>query len=152
MGDAALCLISTVLTTRTALSPSRWGWDKSSRVRVCAGASVYTYCGGMSQCNTVAIHIICVVELLMPFCICKHMQYVSVITLHGFCLFFLHTFALYLLFLVVCMDVCAQRAGWDDGCLSMKVGEKARFTLSADKAYGKSGFPAWGYPFITLLI
>lgn len=41
--------------------------------------------------------------------------------------------------------------GWDVGCLSMKLGEKAQFTLSADKAYGKSGFPAWGYPFNIVL-
>ncbi|CAI8019386.1 Peptidyl-prolyl cis-trans isomerase FKBP12 [Geodia barretti] len=36
--------------------------------------------------------------------------------------------------------------GWDDGCLTMKVGEGARFSLSAEKAYGSSGFPAWGIP------
>ena len=29
----------------------------------------------------------------------------------------------------------------------MKIGEGARFSLSAEKAYGSSGFPAWGYPF-----
>ncbi|XP_064652005.1 uncharacterized protein LOC135502797 [Lineus longissimus] len=34
--------------------------------------------------------------------------------------------------------------GWDVGCLTMKVGEKAVLTVRGDKGYGKSGFPAWG--------
>ena len=31
----------------------------------------------------------------------------------------------------------------------MKKGEKAIFVLQSHKAYGPSGFPAWGYPFLT---
>ncbi|CAB3994427.1 peptidyl-prolyl cis-trans isomerase FKBP12-like [Paramuricea clavata] len=41
--------------------------------------------------------------------------------------------------------------GWDEGCLTMKKGERARFVLQAHKAYGSGGFPAWGYPFYTTL-
>jgi len=33
--------------------------------------------------------------------------------------------------------------GWDEGCLTMKKGERARFTLAPHKAYGEKGFPAW---------
>ena len=36
--------------------------------------------------------------------------------------------------------------GWDEGILTMKVGESARFKLSADYAYGAYGFPSWGIP------
>lgn len=34
--------------------------------------------------------------------------------------------------------------GWDEGVASMKLGERARFTLSPSYAYGAGGFPAWG--------
>ena len=34
--------------------------------------------------------------------------------------------------------------GWDEGMLTMKLGEKAILKCSADYAYGESGFPAWG--------
>ncbi|XP_046856506.1 peptidyl-prolyl cis-trans isomerase FKBP12-like [Xenia sp. Carnegie-2017] len=37
-------------------------------------------------------------------------------------------------------------AGWDEGCLTMKEGEKARLVLQAHKAYGTTGFPAWNIP------
>jgi len=37
-------------------------------------------------------------------------------------------------------------AGWDEGCLTMRVGEKARLTIAGHKGYGPQGFPAWGYP------
>ena len=35
--------------------------------------------------------------------------------------------------------------GWDEGMLTMKLGEKAILKCSADYAYGESGFPAWGF-------
>jgi len=34
--------------------------------------------------------------------------------------------------------------GWDEGVLSMSVGEIARLTCTPDYAYGAGGFPAWG--------
>ena len=34
--------------------------------------------------------------------------------------------------------------GWDVGCLTMQLGESARLVCRGDKAYGASGFPAWG--------
>lgn len=36
--------------------------------------------------------------------------------------------------------------GWDEGCLTMKVGEEAKLHLRSDYAYGATGFPAWGIP------
>ncbi len=36
--------------------------------------------------------------------------------------------------------------GWDEGFLSMKIGEQARLTMTGDYAYGPKGFPAWGIP------
>lgn len=37
-------------------------------------------------------------------------------------------------------------AGWDEGCLTMNVGEIARITIAGYKGYGARGFPAWGIP------
>ncbi|CEM25102.1 unnamed protein product [Vitrella brassicaformis CCMP3155] len=37
-------------------------------------------------------------------------------------------------------------AGWDQGVLGMKVGEKANIMIPANMGYGSSGFPAWGIP------
>ncbi|GBG74619.1 hypothetical protein CBR_g19026 [Chara braunii] len=34
--------------------------------------------------------------------------------------------------------------GWDEGVVTMKVGEVARLTCSPDYGYGVRGFPAWG--------
>ncbi|KAJ1428412.1 hypothetical protein B484DRAFT_329507 [Ochromonadaceae sp. CCMP2298] len=34
--------------------------------------------------------------------------------------------------------------GWDEGVLTMAVGEIARITCTPEYAYGASGFPAWG--------
>merc|ERR1712000_436504 len=34
--------------------------------------------------------------------------------------------------------------GWDEGVLSMKLGESARLECSPDYAYGPAGFEAWG--------
>ena len=34
--------------------------------------------------------------------------------------------------------------GWDEGCMTMKVGEVATLTITGDYAYGAHGFPAWG--------
>jgi len=34
--------------------------------------------------------------------------------------------------------------GWDEGCLQMSLGEKAKLTCTGDYAYGSAGFPAWG--------
>ncbi|XP_047082619.1 peptidyl-prolyl cis-trans isomerase FKBP12-like [Lolium rigidum] len=34
--------------------------------------------------------------------------------------------------------------GWDEGVLSMQLGEVARLTCTPDYAYGAGGFPAWG--------
>ncbi len=35
---------------------------------------------------------------------------------------------------------------WDEGCLTMSVGESARITATHEVAYGAAGFPAWGIP------
>lgn len=34
--------------------------------------------------------------------------------------------------------------GWDEGVMTMQVGEVARIQCTPDYAYGASGFPAWG--------
>ncbi|CAM9887856.1 unnamed protein product [Chrysoparadoxa australica] len=34
--------------------------------------------------------------------------------------------------------------GWDEGVMSMHLGEKAMLECSPDYAYGADGFPAWG--------
>ncbi|VFQ68433.1 unnamed protein product [Cuscuta campestris] len=34
--------------------------------------------------------------------------------------------------------------GWDEGVLTMQVGEVARLTCTPDYGYGAGGFPAWG--------
>eukprot|EP00727_Mastigamoeba_balamuthi_P001165 m51a1_g11045 putative peptidyl-prolyl isomerase fkbp12 (113) ;mRNA; r:455655-456231 len=34
--------------------------------------------------------------------------------------------------------------GWDEGVLTMQLGEVARITCTPDYAYGAGGFPAWG--------
>uniref|UniRef100_A0A0F7H0J6 peptidylprolyl isomerase n=1 Tax=Cypripedium formosanum TaxID=53042 RepID=A0A0F7H0J6_9ASPA len=34
--------------------------------------------------------------------------------------------------------------GWDEGVMSMQVGEVARLRCSPDYAYGADGFPTWG--------
>lgn len=34
--------------------------------------------------------------------------------------------------------------GWDEGVLTMELGEIARIHCSPDYAYGSGGFPAWG--------
>jgi len=34
--------------------------------------------------------------------------------------------------------------GWDEGVMTMQVGEVARIQGTLDYAYGASGFPAWG--------
>lgn len=34
--------------------------------------------------------------------------------------------------------------GWDEGVMTMKLGEVARITCTPDYAYGAAGFPAWG--------
>jgi peptidylprolyl isomerase len=34
--------------------------------------------------------------------------------------------------------------GWDEGVLSMSVGEIAKLECTPDYAYGAGGFPAWG--------
>eukprot|EP01113_Clastostelium_recurvatum_P013424 TRINITY_DN1709_c0_g2_i1.p1 TRINITY_DN1709_c0_g2~~TRINITY_DN1709_c0_g2_i1.p1 ORF type:complete len:120 (-),score=24.12 TRINITY_DN1709_c0_g2_i1:96-428(-) len=36
--------------------------------------------------------------------------------------------------------------GWDEGFMSMQLGESARLTMTGDYAYGAQGFPAWGIP------
>jgi len=36
--------------------------------------------------------------------------------------------------------------GWDQGCLTMQLGERAKITCTPDFAYGAGGFPAWGIP------
>ena len=41
---------------------------------------------------------------------------------------------------------------WDEGVLSMQLGEKSRITCTPDYGYGAGGFPAWGImPNSTLL-
>jgi len=34
--------------------------------------------------------------------------------------------------------------GWDEGFMSMKLGEEATLTMTGDYAYGEGGFKAWG--------
>jgi peptidylprolyl isomerase len=34
--------------------------------------------------------------------------------------------------------------GWDEGVLTMKIGEISQITCTPDYAYGAGGFPAWG--------
>ncbi len=34
--------------------------------------------------------------------------------------------------------------GWDEGVMTMKLGEVARIHCTPDYAYGSGGFPAWG--------
>ncbi|XP_064389395.1 uncharacterized protein LOC135337391 [Halichondria panicea] len=34
--------------------------------------------------------------------------------------------------------------GWDEGCMTMKLGEVAKITIAGHKGYGANGFPAWG--------
>eukprot|EP01105_Mastigella_eilhardi_P019461 TRINITY_DN4579_c0_g1_i2.p1 TRINITY_DN4579_c0_g1~~TRINITY_DN4579_c0_g1_i2.p1 ORF type:complete len:130 (+),score=31.07 TRINITY_DN4579_c0_g1_i2:54-392(+) len=34
--------------------------------------------------------------------------------------------------------------GWDEGVMSMQLGEVARLTCTPDYGYGAGGFPAWG--------
>ncbi|XP_065889357.1 uncharacterized protein [Dysidea avara] len=36
--------------------------------------------------------------------------------------------------------------GWDQGCLTMKLGEIAKLTIPGALGYGAGGFPAWGIP------
>ena len=49
---------------------------------------------------------------------------------------------------LLCYGVCCSLSvGWDEGCLSMQLGEVASLTIVSEKGYGKGGFPAWGYPF-----
>ena len=37
-------------------------------------------------------------------------------------------------------------AGWDQGCLGMRVGEVRRLTIPAKEGYGEKGLEAWGIP------
>ena len=48
----------------------------------------------------------------------------------------------------VVMSVFSSTSGWDNGCLTMQEGEKARLTIDSELGYGSNGFPSWGYPFI----
>ncbi|MDB6020705.1 MAG: peptidylprolyl isomerase [Pedosphaera sp.] len=41
--------------------------------------------------------------------------------------------------------------GWDEGVASLKVGDKARFTIPPDKAYGPDGYPGAIPPNATLI-
>ena len=36
--------------------------------------------------------------------------------------------------------------GWDEGMITLSVGEHSTFTITGDYAYGAGGFPAWGIP------
>lgn len=40
--------------------------------------------------------------------------------------------------------------GWDQGCLTMKLGEIAKLTIPGKLGYGAGGFTAWGYPLLTV--
>lgn len=42
--------------------------------------------------------------------------------------------------------------GWDEGVLTMKRGEMARFVIPPNLAYGANGFPAWRIPPNTTLV
>lgn len=35
---------------------------------------------------------------------------------------------------------------WDEGLLTMSIGEHARITATSEVAYGAAGFPAWCIP------
>lgn len=41
--------------------------------------------------------------------------------------------------------------GWDEGVATMKIGDKTRFTIPPDKAYGREGYPGAIPPNATLL-
>jgi len=36
--------------------------------------------------------------------------------------------------------------GWDEGMMTMKLGEEAELTMTPDYGYGDRGFPAWKIP------
>jgi len=36
--------------------------------------------------------------------------------------------------------------GWDEGFLTMQLGEVAKLTMSPNYGYGSGGFPSWGIP------
>merc|ERR1711991_1251139 len=42
--------------------------------------------------------------------------------------------------------------GWDEGVMTMQLGEHADITCSPDYGYGAGGFPAWGIPPNAVLI
>lgn len=42
--------------------------------------------------------------------------------------------------------------GWDDGVLKMRLGEKARLTITGRMGYGMEGYPAWGIPSMATLL
>ena len=45
-----------------------------------------------------------------------------------------------------CLFTCGVFTGWDEGMLTMRLGEVSLLTIEGFKGYGERGFPAWGYP------
>ena len=55
-------------------------------------------------------------------------------------------YSCYFALFCVCLFVCLL-LGWDEGCMTMSLGEKANLHIAGFKGYGAQGFSAWGYPY-----
>ena len=44
------------------------------------------------------------------------------------------------------LSVLSFLTGWDEGCMTMTLGERSKLYVAGHKGYGAGGFPAWKYP------